>query len=191
LLASASNSETIQSFYHGNFRRGRLDLLGGVTRRGASKGERDAKTLQNEIASLKRRETEHREKARELEEQNRRLILENSSLIEENKRLKTNWNSVRDALGRNQSVMRQPPPPQGYSQIADGQVSALFPPYQDHNSAAMFRGVHQQLPLFNPVTQTGSMETQHQQHHPTINPYGYPVEDDFYRSGGPYGQNES
>jgi hypothetical protein len=194
--SAAGSSDTMQSFYHENFRRGRLDLLGMVSRRGASKGEKDAKTMQVEITSLKRRESEQKSKARELEEQNRHLIMENNALIEENKRLKANWNVIRDSMGRQKppppmhhQQQSQPPPPHGYHDGSAGNgVPNMYASYPDpHHQAAMYRPV--QLPLFTPVTQShpGVMDPSN----PSSMMQHVMMDDDFHRGGGPFGNLDS
>ena len=177
--ASASNSDTVQSFYHENFRRGRIDLLGLVTRRGASKGEKDVKAMQLEIVALKRREQEQRERMRELEENNRQLMYENNALMEENKLLKANWARIRDSLGRGKSMQQGGNP--HYTQIGGGGDPSMFATYPDHSST-LYRPV--QLQLFTPVTQNM----------PSIDPSNpnslmqhLIMDDDFHRSGGPFG----
>jgi hypothetical protein len=172
-----NNSETIQCFYHENFKRGRLDLLGAVTRRGASKGEKDVKTMQLEIDSLRRREAEQRNRAKELEERNRQLIMENNELVEENKRLKVNWNSMRESMGRSKS--QGSGSNQGYHQ--DPAMYAAYP--ADHQT--MFRSV---LPLFNPVTQTMSSVDPS---NPNSLMQHVIVDEDFHRSGGPFGNMDA
>jgi regulator of replication initiation timing len=182
--SAAGSSDTLQSFYHENFRRGRLDLLGLVSRRGGPKGaEKDPKTLQVEIAALKRRESEQRDKAREMEEQNRHLIMENNALIEENKRLKANWNVVRGSMER-----QKPPPPMSHHQqqqqhlgYHDGSVPNMYYAADPHQQA-MYMG-HMPVPLFTPVTQQQSMDPNMMQHPMT--------DEEFHRGGGPYGNMES
>jgi hypothetical protein len=177
--SAAGSSDIMQSFYHENFRRGRLDLLGHVSRRGASKGDKDTKMMQTEIANLKRRESEQREKSRDMEEQNRHLLMENSALVEENKRLKANWNLVRESMGR-----QKPPPPmhhqqQGYHD-GSGNMYAQYPD-PHHHQAAMYRGHAMPLPLFTPVTQ--NMDPS-KGHHPMS-------DDEYHRGGGPFGNLDS
>jgi regulator of replication initiation timing len=187
--SGGGNNDTIQSFYHENFKRGRLDLLGLVSRRGASKGEKDTKTMQMEIANLKRREGEQRAKARELEEQNKHLIMENTALVEENKRLKANWGVIRDSMG-----LQKPPPPMHHQQQQTGQphaayhdgsgVPTMYGSYADpHQHAAMYRPV--QLPLFTPVTQNMDPSNPGSILQHVI------LDDDFHRSGGPFGNLDS
>jgi hypothetical protein len=190
--SAAGSSDTMQSFYHEHFRRGRLDLLGMVSRRGASKGEKDAKSMQVEITTLKRRESEQRTKARELEEQNRHLIMENNALIEENKRLKANWSVIRDSMGRQKPPgaamhhQQQPggPTQHGYHDPSAGGVPSMYASYPDpHHQATMYRSV--QLPLFTPVTQSMDPSNPNSMMQHVI------MEDDFHRGGGPFGNLDS
>ena len=153
--------------------------MGSVTRRGAAKGEKDTKAMQLEISALKRREREQRERAKELEESNRQLIYENNVLLEENKLLKANWNRFRESLGRGKPM---PHMAGHYGQMGDQGMYAGYPDPQ----STLYRPV--QLQLFNPVTQNM----------PSIDPSNPSslmqhviMDDDFHRSGGPFGNGDN
>lgn len=87
--ASPTNAEQVQTFYHENFRRGRSDLLGSITRRGARGDKAEVKTMQQEVASLRACEQALNERLKELEQQNQQLLFDNNALVEENARLRT------------------------------------------------------------------------------------------------------
>jgi hypothetical protein len=103
------HSSVVHCFAHDNFRRGRLDLLEGVTRRGTV-GDETSK-LSDQLDDLKRRDTEWEQRLHHLKRVNEQLVRNNHELAEENKRLKSTWSVMQDALTRCPPVQTSPPPP--------------------------------------------------------------------------------
>jgi hypothetical protein len=92
------SSSIIHCFAHDNFRRGRLDLLEGVMRRGNVTDE--AHKMGEKLESLKQRELDLDQRLTQLKRVNDQLSRQNCDLAEENKRLRSGWPVMQDALIR-------------------------------------------------------------------------------------------
>jgi hypothetical protein len=104
------NSPIVHCFAHDNFRRGRPELLEGVTRRG--QGSEDAKAGEM-LQSLKQKDEELDQRLAHLRRMNDQLLRQNRDLADENKRLRASWSVMQDTLmrcppGHQQAQHQQP-----------------------------------------------------------------------------------
>lgn len=91
------NSTLAHCFAHDCFRKGRVDLLEGVVRRGGPIANENNK-VSEALHLMKEKESAAEERILKLKRTNDELRKQNEELLEENKRLKANWNVVQDTL---------------------------------------------------------------------------------------------
>jgi len=91
------NSPVVHCFAHDYFRRGRMDLLEGVLRRGSAVS---SKKTTEKLNGMKEREAENAKKLQQLKRQNEHLMQQNKALAEENKKLRTSWSVMQEAMLR-------------------------------------------------------------------------------------------
>jgi hypothetical protein len=99
------SSSVVHCFAHENFRRGRPDLLEGVTRRGT--GSDEAK-MGEALESLKQKDQELDQRLNHLRRMNDQLMRQNRDLADENKRLRSSWSVMQDTLMRCPPSTQQP-----------------------------------------------------------------------------------
>jgi hypothetical protein len=148
------SSSVVHCFAHDNFRRGRLDLLEGVKRRGNVSDEavKNAEKLEH----LKQMDDQLDQQLMQLRRANDQLARQNRELAEENKRLRGTWNVVQDSMIRfpQQQQQQQEYHPQQREPMINRMV---HPANGGPNAESMSSRMHQQ--------QGQQMFVQHNLHH--------------------------
>jgi len=113
------NSSVVHCFAHDYFRRERMDLLEGVTRRGAGN---ETQKLSEKLHEMRQRDSEVDQRMKHLKRINEQLVQQNHDLFEENKRLKASWSVMQE------TIMRCPKPDRR-SVNANGGHEVMYPEY--------------------------------------------------------------
>jgi hypothetical protein len=120
------NSSVAHCFAHECFRRGRMDLLEGVTRRGATPNEADK--MNEKLNTMKTKETEIEQRMKQLKRVNEQLVQQNHELYEENKRLKASWSLLQDTVSRMQKPVASVSQDQLLQQSQPSSQNTTVPP---------------------------------------------------------------